>query len=193
MSNELDDRLREYGPVLDRATTEDLAERDERSHRVGKRPARSTRRMAVGFVVIAIVSVATLAIVTSGSRSRTRGDVNDAPSSTTRAASSVVTGFIEPCVGIALRPLPYAAGTVTALRGVERLRPIGPGEQQVVLPTDVVARQHVDQNEPYRFELSPGRYVLVATYDDGGNVQPFAAVNVRAGVQVHTNLSPGCR
>ena len=29
----------------------------------------------------------------------------------------------------------------------------GPGEQQVVLPTDVVARQHVAQNQRYRFVL----------------------------------------
>lgn len=192
MSNELEDRLLEYGPVLDRATTEDLTERNQHSRRVSKRLAPSTRRMVAGLVVIAIVGVATLTIVTSGSRSRTRGDVNDAPSSSTHAESSVVTGFIEPCVGIALHRPPYAAGTVTALRGVERLRPIRPGEQQVVLPTDVIARQHVAQNQQYRFELSPGRYVLAATYDNGGG-RTFIDVNVRAGVRMHTNLPSFCK
>jgi hypothetical protein len=192
VSNELKDRLLEYGPVLDRATTEDLAERNPHSRRAGKRSALSARRMVVGLVVLAIVSVATLTIVTSGSGSRTRGDVNDGPSSSTHTESGVVTGFIEPCVGLALHRPSYAAGTVTALRGVEHRRPIGQGEEQLVLPTDVVARQHVAQNQRYQFELSPGRYVLAATYDVG-NMRSFIDVNVRAGERMHINLPNLCK
>jgi hypothetical protein len=116
-------------------------------------------------------------------------------SSSTHAESSVVTGFIEPCIGItphrAPNRAPYSAGTVTALRGVERLVPVGPGEQHVVLPTDVTARQHVIQNQRYRFRLSPGRYVLTADYDHGGRT--FLALYVPAGAQLHTNLPNLCK
>jgi hypothetical protein len=107
--------------------------------------------------------------------------------------ASVITGFIEPCVGTALRRPPYAAGTVTALRGVHRLRRIGPGEQQVVLPTDVIARQHVAKNQRYRFVLSPGRYVLTATYDESGAGRTFVDLNVPAGARMRTDLPNLCK
>jgi len=116
-------------------------------------------------------------------------------SSSTHADSSVVTGFIEPCTGItpyhAPNPVPYPAGTVTALRGTERLVPVGPGEQHVVLPTHITARQHVIQNQRYRLRLPPGRYVLTADYDHGGRT--FLDLNVSAGAQLHTNLPNLCK
>ena len=117
-------------------------------------------------------------------------------SSSRHAETSVVTGFIEPCVGARRsgpNPAPpYPAGTVTALRGVERLVRVGPGEQRVVLPTDVTARQHVIENQRYQFELSPGRYVLAATYDEG-NMRSFLDLTVPADAQLHANLPNLCK
>jgi uncharacterized membrane protein len=82
---------------------------------------------------------------------------------------------------------------VVALRGVERLRPIRPGEQKVILPTDVVARQHVNENGRYQFELAPGRYVLAATYDAGSAGRTFLDVSVPSGAMLQRNLPDVCR
>ena len=134
---------------------------------------------------------------TSSTPSATRAHPSVPPSlarpSTPHTKSSVVTGFIEPCVGKIRRTLTYAAGTVVALRGVERLRPVRPGEQKVILPTDVVARQHVNENGRYRFELAPGRYVLAATYDAGFAGRTFLDVSVPSGATLQRNLPDVCR
>lgn len=104
-----------------------------------------------------------------------------------------MTGFIEPCVGVSSHRMPYAAGTVVALRGVERLRPIRAGEEQVVLPTAVAARQHVNQNQRFRFVLAPGPYVLVATYAESGAGRTFLDLRVTSGATVQQNLRDICK
>lgn len=107
-----------------------------------------------------------------------------------------VTGFIEPCVGIGVphgSTLPFAAGTVTVLRGVERLRPVGPGEQQVILPTVVVARQHVNKDQAFHFVLAPGRYVVVGIYDEPGAGRTLFDVTVPPRMTLHHNLPDLCK
>jgi hypothetical protein len=103
--------------------------------------------------------------------------------------SGVVTGFINPCVGIRPRGMqfPYAEGTVIALRGVTRLEPI-PGGHKEILPTARVGRQHVDNDTPYRFELPPGRYVMAWNY--GRDLVPKVGMNVtiQPGKTVRLNL-----
>jgi hypothetical protein len=136
----------------------------------------------MGYMARRFVSVCVAAVVVAG-----------CSSSSTHAKSSVVTGFIEPCIGSARYRPPYAAGTVTALRGVERLRSIRKGEQQVVLPSDVIARQHVAENQRYRFVLPPGRYVLAATYDVSGDGRTFVDLNVPTGARMQTNLPNHCK
>jgi len=116
-------------------------------------------------------------------------------SSVTR--TGVVTGFIEPCVGVPLighrqHPPPYAAGTVTARRGVEGVRPV-PGGDVPSIPTDVVARQQVGKNQPFRFVLTPGTYVLAATFDGSGIPQTFLQTTLPPGVTLHRNLPNVCR
>jgi hypothetical protein len=81
---------------------------------------------------------------------------------------------------------------VTALRGVEQLRPVPGGEAQV-LPTDVAARQHVNENEAFRFALVPGRYVIMAAYDDSGGMQTFLDVDLQPGATLHRNLPDVCK
>jgi hypothetical protein len=79
--------------------------------------------------------------------------------------STVVTGYIEPCVGAATHAEPHAAGTVTALRGTERLVRVSADELRTVLPKEVVARTHTSGIKPFELRLPPGDYVLVGTYD----------------------------
>jgi hypothetical protein len=112
--------------------------------------------------------------------------------------SGIVTGFIEPCVGIPLPgspAKPYAAGDVTALRGTEHLRSVDEGAEKAVYPTDVVDREHVGQNEAYRFVLSPGDYVLTVSYDGGGpsRLPVGRQIAVQAGVTVQVNLGGECK
>ena len=49
--------------------------------------------------------------------------------------------------------LPYAAGTVTALRGRETWKPDGPGTWRLQLPATVAARQHVAEDHQYSLIL----------------------------------------
>jgi hypothetical protein len=147
-------------------------------------------------LVCACVSVIAVVGCSSSNSRATRASPSVSQSLTQpralRALSSVVTGFIEPCVAMQSGPLTYAAGTVVASRGVVRFRPIRPGEEKVVFPADVVARQHANTNGRYRFELAPGRYVIAATYDEGGNVHPFLGVIVPSGATLQRNVPDFC-
>ncbi|MGO9875423.1 MAG: hypothetical protein ACLPVY_16660 [Acidimicrobiia bacterium] len=104
-----------------------------------------------------------------------------------------MTGFIEPCVGIARGRLPFAAGTVSASRGVERTQRVSPDGYRTVLPTDVGACQHVNENQAFRFVLAPGRYVVTGIYDRGGRPQTFFDVTVLPRMTVHRNLPDLCK
>ncbi|MGO9876775.1 MAG: hypothetical protein ACLPVY_23615 [Acidimicrobiia bacterium] len=107
----------------------------------------------------------------------------------------VVTGFIQPCVGVqqhgSPRP-PYAAGNVFALRGVIHLQPVHSGEKEI-LPTARVGRQHVDQNTPYRFVLPAGRYVIAFNYTR--SLEPINGVNIKVlpGATIHENVGGNCK
>jgi hypothetical protein len=108
---------------------------------------------------------------------------------------SAVTGYIEPCVGariVGASALPHAAGTVTALRGRERLRKVADGFQQV-LPTSVAARVHVDENQPFRLKLAAGDYVLVGSYDDRGSGTTYLSLTLPRHTTLHRNLPNICK
>ncbi len=113
--------------------------------------------------------------------------------------TGVVTGYIDPCQGLGIQrgPMPYAAGTVTALHGRQTWKLVA-GESnrtyqtyRLVLPTAVAARQHVSQNQKFSLDLPPGQYVLVARYDDGGGIT-FLDVSVTAGRVLHRNFPNVC-
>ena len=107
------------------------------------------------------------------------------------ARTGGVTGYIDPCEGIDTG-LPYAAATVTALRGRETWEPAGDGTRRLQLPATVAARQHVGQNRKFYFDLAPGRYVLAARYDRG-NAMTFLDVSVVAGRVLDRNLPDLCK
>lgn len=107
------------------------------------------------------------------------------------ARTGGVTGYIDPCEGIDTG-LPFAAGTVTALHGRETWKPNGDGTYRLLLPTTVAARQHVSQNRKFYFDLPPGRYVLVATYDRG-DATTYLGVSIVAGRVLHQNLPDLCK
>jgi hypothetical protein len=107
--------------------------------------------------------------------------------------SSVVTGYIEPCVGAGPYTPNYAAGTVTALRGTERLVRITADEIKVVLPTEVVARTHVDENKPFNFRLAAGEYVLVGAYDQFPTTTTRLSVTVPPTTTLRRNLPNLCK
>jgi hypothetical protein len=103
-----------------------------------------------------------------------------------------VTGYIDPCEGIPIARSPYAAGTVTALRGRETWKPAGHGTWRPQLPAAVAARQHVGENQKFYFDLPPGRYVLVARYDRG-NATTLLDVSIAAGRVLHRDLPNLCK
>jgi translation initiation factor IF-1 len=92
--------------------------------------------------------------------------------------SSFITGYIEPCVGAAPHAAGYAAGTVTALRGTEKLVRESADQLRAVLPTEVAAKAYTSGDKPFKVRLRPGDYVLVGTYDE------FPATTTRLSVTV---------
>ena len=107
------------------------------------------------------------------------------------ARTGGVTGYIDPCEGIDIG-LPYAAGTVTALRGQETWKPDGHGTDRLQFPATVAARQHVGANHKFHFDLAPGQYVLLARYDRG-NGTSFLDVSIAAGRVLHRDLPDLCK
>jgi hypothetical protein len=102
-----------------------------------------------------------------------------------------VTGYIDPCEGVGTG-LPYAAGTVMALRGRETWKPDGHGTDRLQFPAAVAARQHVGESHKFDFDLAPGQYVLVARYDHG-NGMTFLDVSVAAGRVLDRDLPDLCK
>jgi hypothetical protein len=109
----------------------------------------------------------------------------------TGSKSSLVTGYLAPCSGIGPYTATDAAGTVTALRGVEQLRTVG-DRIDVTLPTAVAARVHVMLNKPFRFHLAAGDYVLVGTYDKGRQTGGVP-VKVLPATAVHRDIPDPCK
>lgn len=109
------------------------------------------------------------------------------------ARTGAVTGFIDPCEGIAIPGAPFAAGTVVVLRGKQTSRETAPGVYQVVLPSAVVGREHVGKDQPFDFELAPGSYVLVATFDTGGNARGMLDVHITGGTVLQQNIPNACK
>jgi hypothetical protein len=143
--------------------------------RFGSARIRYVRRF-VGVLIIAVIAV--IAVGCSGG-----------------AKSGVVTGYIEPCIGTVASGStvpPYAAGTVTALRGKAGLRKVADGYQEV-LPTAVARRTRVKTNEEFRLKLAPGDYVLVAAYDEPGAGTTVLSVTVRNGGTLRRNLPDTCK
>jgi hypothetical protein len=102
-----------------------------------------------------------------------------------------VTGYIDPCEAIGVG-MPYAAGTVTALRGTQTWKPAGDGSYRLQLPAAVAASEHVGQNQMFSFRLAPGRYVVVGHYGSGGGMT-FLDVTVVLGRVLRQNLPDDCK
>ncbi len=109
------------------------------------------------------------------------------------AHTGVVTGYIDPCAGIApAGSMPAsAAGTVRALRGRYHLRRTAAGPRKLVLPKTAVATDHVAAGQKFRFRLPPGPYVLTAHYD--GGAFSLLSVTVSADVTKDRNLPDLCK
>ena len=105
--------------------------------------------------------------------------------------SSVVTGFIEPCLGFGklVPTVPTAAGTVTVYR-----LPSAVSTEPSPRPSDVVAREHVKKKEPYRFSLAPGNYYTLSAAFDERRLRrpPLVTFKAMPGVTLHLNTGNTC-
>jgi len=116
-----------------------------------------------------------------------------APACSSRAGSSVVTGYIAPCGG-ALRPAEaHAAGTVTALRGTTRIVRVSADQLREILPKDVAARSHTDGHEPFELRLAPGEYVLVGSYDEFPTTTAELSLRVPPSTTLQRDLPSSCK
>jgi hypothetical protein len=150
------------------------------------------RRRKTGLAVLVVAAIGG-GLAGAGAWSGSRPAARSSPSQPAplTAHTGGITGYIDPCEGTNAG-LPYAAGTVTALRGRETWKPDGPGTWRLQLPATVAARQHVAENHHYYFHLAPGQYVLVARYDRG-NAMSFLDVSVAAGRVLHRDLPNLCK
>jgi hypothetical protein len=151
------------------------------------------RRQKTGLAALIVATAIGGGLAGAGAWS---GSGPAAPSGPSRPApltahTGGVTGYIDPCEGVNVG-LPYAAGTVTALRGRETWKPDGPGTWRLQLPATVAARQHVAEDHQYSFDLAPGQYVLVARYERG-NAMTFLDVSIAAGRVLHRDLPNLCK
>ncbi len=158
--------------------------------------ARRRRRKTALAVIIAAVTIGgglAWAGALSGSGPRARG-VPSRPAPLT-AHNGAVTGYIDPCEGLPVR-LPFAAGTVTALRGSQTWKLAGDNgtyqTYRLQLPATVAARQRVGQNQKFYLDLPPGRYVLVGR-DSRGDVTTYLDVTISAGRVLHRDLPNLCK
>jgi hypothetical protein len=105
--------------------------------------------------------------------------------------TGVVTGHLAACAGLPVRVI--TPGTVTVLRGTVRWKLVSPGTWRLVLPTKVVASEHISNNydQTFRFALPPGKYVLAGRYDRG-NALTFHEVSVPAGKVIREDLPDVC-
>jgi len=151
------------------------------------------RRRKAGLAMIMIAAALGGGFAAAGAWSGSGPAASGGASQPARLPARVgmVAGYIDPCEGV-ITGLPYAAGTVTALRGRETWKPDGQGTYRLQLPVSVAARQHVGQNQRFQFDLTPGRYVLVARYDRG-NAMSFLDVSITAGRLLHEDLPNQCK
>jgi len=145
--------------------------------------ARRRRLITLALLIAAAAAAVGLALIWPFSGGRT-ATTSGRPPRPRPAASQAgqVTGYIDACRGIPIAgAAPYAAGTVTALPGVETWLKSGDGTYRRQLPAvSPAARQHVAAGQAFTLDLAPGRYVLVARYDDGGAITAVP-VTVAAG------------
>jgi hypothetical protein len=156
------------------------------------------RRQKTALAVALIVAAAAgggfaWAGALSGGKPADQGSPSPSPSQPAplTAHTGGVTGYIDPCEGVGTG-LPYAAGTVMALRGRETWKPDGHGTDRLQFPAAVAARQHVGESHKFDFDLAPGQYVLVARYDRG-NGMTFLDVSVAAGRVLDRDLPDLCK
>jgi hypothetical protein len=158
------------------------------------------RRQKTALAVALIVAAAAgggfaWAGALSGGKPADQGSPSPSPSRSQPAPLTAhtggVTGYIDPCEGVGTG-LPYAAGTVMALRGRETWKPDGHGTDRLQFPAAVAARQHVGESHKFDFDLAPGQYVLVARYDRG-NGMTFLDVSVAAGRVLDRDLPDLCK
>jgi hypothetical protein len=110
-----------------------------------------------------------------------------------KSDSTVVRGYIEPCVGVGPSRQSHAAGTVTALRGTEKLVRVSADELRAVLPTDIVATSHTNGDKPFKLRLSPGDYVLVGRYDEFPTTTTRLSLKVPPSTTVQRDLPNLCK
>jgi hypothetical protein len=94
MSISLEERLAQYGPVLDAATADDLGDRSHGTTSDLARPRR-LRPVVVAVVVVALAGIAAIAIAASGSRTRGSGQLREPPTIPDEQVPSPLFGNVE--------------------------------------------------------------------------------------------------
>lgn len=103
-----------------------------------------------------------------------------------------VAGGIMGCDALGARDGPQFIGsTVTVLKGIVRWgsNP-GPASSIDVLPTTVVAQESVPAGGTDRFDIEPGRYVLLAA--PPGDWGPYASLTLNPGDEVRVDIANPC-
>lgn len=109
------------------------------------------------------------------------------------AAVAVIIGGVQPCQGIIPPSGPrYAEATVSLLRGKTSQQPAGQGMTRTVMPATLVARVPVGANQQYHLVVSPGDYVIQATFPPPSNVAPGASVSVHTGETARKDVPNMC-
>lgn len=194
--SDVDRQLRETGARL---RAEQAPPRVDLAAATASPATGSKGRSAILVGVVLVLAAGLVALIANRADNHGHSRVSVAPTTepTAQQEPGVMTGFLEQCVGRrrpGSPPLPYATGTVFALRGAIRVQPI-PGGDQEILPTERVGRQHVDRNTPYRFVLPAGSYVIAFSYPWGPDLEPMAGIDVTVlpGETVHMNLPNVCK
>jgi hypothetical protein len=102
----------------------------------------------------------------------------------TPISAGLLVGGLEPCSGIFLPTLPFAAGTIVVLRGTR--------SADGALPTTIVAAQTVPSGGQFRFSLPPGQYVLVGHYTEPTVIAPWVSVTVTAATTTTQDIPNRC-
>jgi hypothetical protein len=159
---------------------------------------RRRRKSALAVIIVAAAVGGGVAGAVALSGGRAAAHSGASRSVSVAAHTGAVTGYIDPCEGIPIPGAPYAAGTVTALRGRQTWKLVASESNRtyqtyhLVLPTTVAARQHVSENQKFYFDLPPGQYVVVARYDRDG-AMTFLDVSISARRVLHENLPDLCK
>jgi hypothetical protein len=153
---------------------------------------RRRRRVALAVTAAVIVAVAGVLVA------RPAGRTSHVTSRHEHAApavirTGVVTGYLQACAAVRIAGV-VTPGTVTALRGHATWIPAPGGGGRYALPTAFAGQEYISNNaeQPYRFALPPGRYVLVGRYLRTNGVAGVENISITAGKTIHFDFGDPC-